>query len=111
MALCQSFQSFAKRRVTVRAAQAACFLEIGLRKTAGGAFEIRSGGGLGHLLRRAQSEQQVGQRKAGRIVHALLLGTRLTEVHLLGLAPNHLSEVDCRHVLFADVAKHISIRI
>src|SRR5438876_187000 len=103
----QPFQALGKRRVTLRAAEPARLLEIGLREPASGAFEIRPGGGLRHFLGRAQSEQQIGQREPGRVIDSLLLRTSLAQVHLLGLSLNHLSQVDRGHVLFADVAKHI----
>src|SRR2546421_8474869 len=103
----QPFQSLGKRRVTIRAAEPSGLLKVGLGKTARRAFEVRAGAGLRHFLRRAQSEQKIGQRKARGIVNSLLLRARFAQVHLLGLALHHLGQVDGGHVLFADVAKHI----
>jgi len=102
----QPFQALAKCRVTIRTAKPPGFFEVGLGETASGTFKIGPGGGLRHFLRRAQSEQQVGQRKAGRVVNPLFLRARLAQVHLLGFAFDHLSQVDRSHVLFANVAQH-----
>ena len=102
----QALQALGKSRVALRAAQPAGFLEIRLGEAAIGAFDFLAAAGLRDLLRRAQAEQQVGQRKAGRVVDALLLGALLAQIHLLHLVADDLGQMNRGRVLFAKHAQH-----
>src|SRR6266542_3130805 len=107
----QSLQPFAECDVAIRAAQPAGLLEIGLGETATRAFHLATAAGLLHLLRSPQTEQQIGQGKAGRIINPLLRGASLAQVHLLHLVSDDLGQANLCFLLFTDATQHSSTYI
>ena len=60
----QAFQPLGERCVALRAPQPPGLLEVRLGEAAGRAFDFLPAAGLGHFLRGAQTQQQVGDGKA-----------------------------------------------
>lgn len=77
-------------RVAIAATEAAGFFEVRLGETTDGAFH--GGGIFFNLLRIADAEEQVRQRKTGRVVHALLFGAGFAEVHFLHFPVHDLGQ-------------------
>ena len=65
------------------------------------------GAALLDLLGRADAEQQIGQREAGRILHAFFLRAGIAEVHLLHFALQNLRQKNRRIIAFTNVAQHV----
>src|SRR5438552_729698 len=74
-------------------------------------FQFATRRSLLHLLRRAQPEQQVRKREACWIINAFSFGTTFAQVNLLSFPFDHLREMNCGNVLFANVAKHIYLLV
>src|SRR4029450_4663943 len=53
------------------------------------------------------AEEQIGECKAGRILHPLFLRASVAEIHLLHLALQNLGQEDRRVIAFANVAQHL----
>ena len=51
-------------------------------------------------------KQEVGKRKAGRVIHALLLRAGFAEVDLLHLAADNLRQENRRLLLLANITLH-----
>src|SRR6266702_4083159 len=102
----QSFQPLRKSHIAPRTTQPPGLLEIRLREAAMGTFNFRPAGRLLHLLRRAQAEQQIGERKTRGIVDPFVLGAVLAQIHLLHLVTDDLAQVDFRFFFFANAAQH-----
>ena len=107
----QAFEALGEGPVTFRAAEPAGLLEIRLGKTALRTFHVRAAHGLLDFLRRAQPQQQVREREARRVIHALALGAAFAQVHLLHLVTHDLGEMDRGRFFFANAAQHKSICI
>src|SRR5438128_11062334 len=80
----QRAQSIGKGDIACAATKATRLFEIGLRKTAHRTFLRRRA--LLDLFRRANAEQQVGQRESSRVLHALFFRASITEIYLLHFA-------------------------
>ena len=98
-------QAFGKRDVAHTASEPASFLEIGLAKTARRTFLSR--GSFFDFLRCTDAEEQIGECKAGRILHPLFLRASVAEIHLLHLAFQNLGQEDRRVIAFANVTQHL----
>jgi len=100
-------QAFPERNIASAASKPAGFLEIRLRKTAHWTSLCRRT--LLDFLGRADAEQQIGERKAGRILDAFFFRAGIAEIHLLHFAFQNLRQEDGRIIAFTNVAQHLSV--
>jgi hypothetical protein len=77
-----------------------------VREAAVRALQIAAAGGLLHLLRSAQPEQKISQRKTSGIIHAFLFGAFLAQIDLLHLVTHDLGEMHLGLSFFADTTLH-----
>ena len=102
----QASESFREGNVANAATEPPRLFEIGLGEPAHRTFLRRRS--LFNLLRRADPEKQIGERKTGRILDSFFLRTGIAEVHLLHLPFEDLSQENRRVITFANVAQHLS---
>jgi hypothetical protein len=69
-------------------------------------LEVTAAGSLFHVLRSAESQEEVGKGEPGGIVDALGFGTFLAQVHLLHLVPDDLGQVHFGFAVFANATLH-----
>ena len=100
-------QAFPERDIASAASKPAGFLEIRLRKTAHWTSLCRRT--LLDFLGRADAEQQIGERKPGRILDAFFFRAGVAQIHLLHFAFQNLGQEDRRIIAFANVAQHLSV--
>ena len=100
----QTPEAFRKSHVTNAATEPARLFEISLGETAHRAFLRRRA--FLDLFRRADAEEEIGERKTSRILHAFFLRAGIAEIHLLHFPFEDLRQENCRIIAFANVAQH-----